>query len=304
MLRFLNTISVDGSYGQSLIVIVQGLPSGLSIDAEEIDEELREFYIEYDSPKWQYAGGATFHNNATITAGIRNGLTIGSPLCLNFSPIRNSVLEWDIIREFISRVIVGTVAKTLLKEFGISLLNHIISINGIQANVNHKSFEQIKERTTISLLRCADKEAETRMIKAIDETKKSGDVARCVFEVRVINLPIGLGSSINWDRRLDGRLSQAVMSIPGVTGIEIGVLPPNNVGGLECGVTNGQPLCLRATVLPEAGTSSLVPVIADSIIGEAVVAIELCRAMQEKFFGDTVMEMKNNYHKTINDKRI
>ncbi|MEW6608766.1 MAG: chorismate synthase, partial [bacterium] len=258
--------------------------------------------------------------------------------------LRN-VLERASARETAARVAVAAIAKTLLREFNIQLLSHVLQIGDVQANLEEKNFETLKERVLISLLRCADKEAETEMIKLIEEAKKEGDTVGGIFEVMAIGVPIGLGSYSQWDKRLDARLACAVMSIPAIKGIEIGLgfecaktpgskvhdeifynktrgffRKTNHAGGLEGGVTNGQPIVLRAVMKPiptlrkplaSVNFQTKEPTIASyersdvcavpsaSVVGESVVAIELCKAMQEKFGGDSLDEMKKNYHNYI-----
>lgn len=378
MLRFL---TAGEAHGQSLTIIIEGLPAGLKIEIEELNQGLREQQIEYGSQRWPLLN----YDEVTITSGLRKGITLASPLCLTiinkdwknwqqvmavpqeetvsnweetmmvprpgqadlcgaikyqYKDLRN-VIERANLRQTSSQVIAGAVAKVLLKEFNILLLSHIVEINGIKANLADERFDYIRERTLMSLLRCGDKEAEVRMIKAIDEAKKNGNSLGGIFEVKAINLPPGLGSYVHWDRQLDGRLAQALMSIPGVKGVELGLgfdsarrlgsqaydaiyysqrkgfyRQTNHAGGLEFGVTNGQPLCLRAAVAPGPSLSSTLPSVnfqtkeqalvsyerADicvvpsmSVVGEAVVAIELAGAMQEKFGGDSLNEMKDNY---------
>lgn len=254
--------------------------------------------------------------------------------------LRN-VLERASARETASRVAVGAIAKILLRQFDIQVVSHVIQIGKVKANVEDKSFNEIKERILISLLRCADKEKETEMIKVIEQAKEEGDTVGGIFEVRAIGVPIGLGSYSQWDRRLDGRLAFSVMSIPAIKGVEIGLgfecaeMPgsavhdeifytkhkgylrkTNHAGGLEGGVTNGQPIVLRAAMKPiptlrkplasvnfqtkgptmaSYERSDVCAVPSASVVGEAAIAIELCKAMQEKFAGDSIQEMKKNY---------
>jgi len=257
------------------------------------------------------------------------------------SDLRN-VLERASARETAARVAVASIAKTLLRQFDIQLVSHVVQIGKVKAKVENKSFDEIKERILISILRCADKEAEQEMIKLIEQAKKDGDTLGGIFEVMAIGIPIGLGSYSQWDKRLDGRLAFAMMSIPAIKGVEIGLgfecakmlgsmvhdeifyhkgagffRKTNHAGGLEGGVTNGEPLVLRAAMKPiptlrkmlasvnfqtkeptmaSYERSDVCAVAAASVVGEAMVVIELCKAMQEKFAGDSLQEMKENYH--------
>lgn len=254
--------------------------------------------------------------------------------------LRN-VLERASARETAARVAVGAIAKILLRQFDIQVISQVIQIGKIKANVEDKSFEEIKERILISLLRCADKEKEIEMLKVIEQAKEEGDTVGGIFEVIAVGVPIGLGSYSQWDRRLDGRLAFSVMSIPAIKGVEIGLgfecanIPgsavhdeifytkhkgyfrkTNHAGGLEGGITNGQPIVLRAAMKPiptlrkplasvnfetkeftmaSYERSDVCAVPSASVVGEAAVSIELCKAMQEKFAGDSMQEMKKNY---------
>lgn len=254
--------------------------------------------------------------------------------------LRN-VLERASARETAARVAVGAIAKILLRQFDIQVISQVIQIGKVKANVEDKSFSEIKERILISLLRCADKEKETEMLKLIEQAKEEGDTVGGIFEVIAVGVPIGLGSYSQWDRRLDGRLAFSVMSIPAIKGVEIGLgfecanIPgsavhdeifytkhkgyfrkTNHAGGLEGGITNGQPIVLRAAMKPiptlrktlasvnfqtkeptmaSYERSDVCAVPSASVVGEAAVSIELCKAMQEKFAGDSMQEMKKNY---------
>jgi chorismate synthase len=189
-------------------------------------------------------------------------------------------------------------------------------------------------------VRCADAEAGEAMMRKIDEARKRGTSLGGVFEVVALNLPIGLGSYVHWDRKLDGRLAQAVMSIQAIKGVEIGlgfegakrfgfethdeifyedgrfVRKTNRAGGLEGGMSNGQPIIVRGAMKPistqyapmasvdlltkepfkaSIERSDICSVPAAGVIGEAVVAFEIARALREKFGGDSLEEMTRNY---------
>ncbi|HET6466706.1 MAG TPA: chorismate synthase [Nitrospiria bacterium] len=255
--------------------------------------------------------------------------------------IRN-VLEKASARETAIRVAVGAVAKALLKPFGINFVSHVREIGGIQAETSRMSFEQIRQAAEESEVRCADAAAAGKMIEKIREAKDKGDTLGGVFEVIADPVPIGLGSYGQWDRRLGARLAFGLMSIQAMKGVEIGMgfeaarrfgsevhdeifydeagkrfyRKTNNAGGLEGGITNGQPIVLRVAMKPistlysplksvdikskepfEATVerSDICTVPAAGVIGEAVVAFELAAAMIEKFGGDSLIEMKRNY---------
>ena len=371
MLRYL---TAGESHGGCLVAILEGMPSGLKVDVEKINRELlrrqggygRSLRMKIEADKIE------------ILSGIRKGETIGSPIALKIenkdfkidklpkvsaprpghadlagaikydrSDIRD-VLERASARETAARVAVGAICKLLLGEFEVELLSHVVMIAGIKAHTpaaeeaeQDTLFEQIKSRSSKSSLFCADKAAEKLMIKEIDKAKKAGDTVGGIFEIIVINLPVGLGSHTHGDHRLDGRLGQALLSIPGIKGVELGLgfevakllgsqvhdeicykkgkgffRSSNNAGGIEGGMTNGQPIILRCAMKPistlgcplksvdisskeitravvERSDICVVP--AAGVIGEAVVATELANAMLEKFGGDSLQEMKRNY---------
>lgn len=268
--------------------------------------------------------------------------------------IRN-VLERASARETAARVAVGSVAEKLLEMLGIIIIGYVLQIGRITANETpgfaqssqneRPDLQKFKEALSGSQLYCPDPKAEEAMKLEIDHAKAAGDSLGGVFEVCVFGLPPGLGSYVQWDRRLDGNLARSLMSIPSVKGVEIGLgfaasrLPgslahdeiyhekgkgfyrlTNRAGGLEGGITNGEPLIIRAAVKPiptlykplhsvdlltyepqlasveRADTCS---VSAASVIGEAAVAWELSAALLDKFGGDTVDELKKNYDSYI-----
>jgi chorismate synthase len=192
------------------------------------------------------------------------------------------ILERASARETAARVAAGAVAKKLLSEIGVQIASHVVAIGCVTANVDASQMPlaEIMERAEASELRCLDPEAEARMKQLIDEAMNKGETLGGVFEVIADGVPIGLGSHVQWDKKLDGRLAQAVMSIPAVKGVEIGrafelaqkfgsqahdpFLAPNpnasdwrffprasnNAGGLEGGVTNGERIVVRGAMKP------------------------------------------------------
>ena len=189
----------------------------------------------------------------------------------HFSDLRN-VLERSSARKTAIEVAVGSVAKQILKEFGIMGFSHVIQIGNVKLDFYPKTYTLIKEKAEQSDVRCADELTSDRMINAINEAAQAGDTLGGKFEVIFGNLPIGLGSYVHWDRALDGRLAQAVMSIPAVKAVEVGAgveaaslkgsqmhdeifvknkvvyRQTNNAGGLEGGMTNGEALVIKGTM--------------------------------------------------------
>ena len=189
----------------------------------------------------------------------------------NFTDLRN-VLERSSARKTAIEVAVGSVAKQILKEFGIMGFSHVIQIGNVKLDFYPKTYTLIKEKAEKSDVRCADDLTADRMRNAIDEAAQAGDTLGGKFEVIFGNLPVGLGSYVHWDRCLDGRLAQAVMSIPAVKAVEIGAgvdaaslkgsqmhdeifvknknvyRHTNNAGGIEGGMTNGEALVIKGTM--------------------------------------------------------
>ncbi len=268
--------------------------------------------------------------------------------------LRN-VLERASARETTARVAVGAIARRLLKEFGIEVFSHVVALGGIEAHPEG-SWEEIRERAEASPVRCADPEAAAQMMAAIDAAKEAGDTLGGVFEVVVTGVPPGLGSHVHYDRKLDGRLAQALMSVQAIKGVEVGLgfraaamrgsqvhdpiayrpYPPgpvtpqmlaaaerpgfyrlrNHAGGLEGGMSNGEPVIVRAAMKPIATLYEPLPSVdfytkepfaasversdtcavpAAGVIGEAVVAFEVARAFLEKFGGDSIQEIQRHY---------
>ena len=255
------------------------------------------------------------------------------------------ILERASARETTARVAAGAVAKRLLADFGITIGSHIVMLGGVQARVPDELPADLNAAADASPVRTLDPEAEKRMIETIDQAKATGNTLGGAFEVVVRGLPVGLGSHISWDRRLDGRLAQALMSIQAMKGVEIGMgfdaarrpgsevhdefdrtpdktqtggysRRSNRAGGLEGGMTTGEPLVVRVAMKPlstlmrplssvnlrtgsaaEANTerSDVVALAAAGVVGEAMTAIILADAFLEKFGGDSMTEIRQNF---------
>jgi chorismate synthase len=251
------------------------------------------------------------------------------------------ILERASARETTMRVAVGSVAKTLLNSLGIEIVGHIVSIGNINAAPlpAEATISEIRQKTDESPFRCFDSSVEEAMIKAVDDAKLAGDTLGGIFEVIVDGLPVGLGTHAQWDRKLDGRLAQALMSIQAIKGVEIGMgfeaarkpgslvhdpiytengriyRKTNHAGGLEGSMTNGERLIVRAAMKPIATLmkaldsvdlktklaekavierSDVCAAPAAAVIGEAVVAIEIAKVLQEKFGEDSLAEIRRN----------
>jgi chorismate synthase len=256
--------------------------------------------------------------------------------------LRN-VIERASSRETAARVAVGAICAALLRQFGVAVRSHVVAIGGVgyepgalsEAPARDDAFWQAVEASDV---RCAEPDLSARMIARIVEGKRTGDTCGGIFEVVATGVPIGLGSYAQWDRRLSGRLAQALMSIPSAKGVEIGggfalaALPgsqvhdvlryesgtgwrhlTNHAGGIEGGITNGEPVWARVAVKPiptlphplpsadirtgetvEAGRyerSDVCVVPAAGVVGEAMLAITLAEAWLEKFGGDSLAEI-------------
>jgi chorismate synthase len=252
------------------------------------------------------------------------------------------ILERASARETASRVAAGAIAKAFLRELGIEVGSHVVMLGGIVAEYPAELPDDLNAASDPSPVRCLDPEAEERMIDLIDEAKKNGDTLGGVFEVVARGIPAGLGSHVSWDRKLDGRLGGALMSIQAIKGVEIGLgfeagarpgsrvhdeivrdaaagrgggysRSSNNAGGLEGGITTGQPLVCRAAMKPistlmqplrtvdlRTGEEALAvrersdvcALPAAGVVGEAMVAIVLAEAVLEKFGGDAIGDVR------------
>jgi chorismate synthase len=239
------------------------------------------------------------------------------------------------------RVAVGSVCRIFLEQFNINVFSYVIEIGGIRAKIERLSLHNLSKKAERSILRCPCPDAEKQMIKLIDKARAGGDSLGGIFEITVVGTPPGLGSYIQWDERLDGRLSRALMSIQAIKGVEIGIgfnaarLPgsrvhdqiyyknptgfyrkTNHAGGIEGGISNGEPIILRAAMKPIATLysplssvdivskktvkatverSDICRVPSAAVIGEAMVCNEIAAAFLEKFGGDSMKEISRNY---------
>ena len=247
MLRYL---TAGESHGVCLTAILEGMPAGLPLAPSFIDEQLRRRQL-------GYGRGARMTSVETdrvqILAGLRGGKTIGSPLALqvpnkdtsidrlpvvtrprpghadlsgalkyNHEDVRN-ILERASARETAARVAVGAVAKRLLQEFSIEVFSHVVRMGGVQANTERLTHAQVRKKAEVSPLRCADSKAEAKMIALVDKAKAAGDTLGGAIEIVATGVPVGLGSHVQWDRKLDARLSAGLMAIQAIKAVEIGV---------------------------------------------------------------------------------
>ena len=309
MLRFL---TAGESHGESLIAILEGLPAGLEVGSSQINAELakrqkgygRGKRMEIESDRVEFfsglRGGRTL--GSPLAMRIRNrdwenwkdtmdpegrnreARSVTSPrpghadlaggIKYGHKDLRN-ILERASARETAARVAVGAVAKALLDRCGVTVGGHVVSIGG--SSPSRAEFARPMEGAAAetSPVRCIDGSAEKEMVKLIDKAVEDGETLGGVFEIKVFDVPVGLGSHVHWDRRLDSDLASAVMSIPAIKGVQIGSgfrgaeLPgsavhdaifhdkvngfyreTNNAGGIEGGISNGETIILSAAMKP------------------------------------------------------
>ncbi|MDP3786366.1 MAG: chorismate synthase [Candidatus Omnitrophota bacterium] len=347
MLRYL---TAGESHGKCLIGILEGMPSGLKVDKGTINLELKRRQAGFGrGPRM-----AIESDTVAILSGLRKGITMGSPIALSIEnkdasidtlpvvtrprpghadlagvikydrdDIRD-ILERASARETAMRVTIGAICKALLDEFGIRIGSHVVEIGG-----------------------AADQKT---MIKKAGKCAKIGETLGGICEITAAAVPIGLGSHVHYDRRLDTRIAGAMMSIQAIKGVEIGLgfaaarltgskvhdeiifdrkngfsRKTNNAGGLEGGITNGEPVVVRIAMKPIATLGKplasvdirtkqkiraqverhdVCAVHAASVVAEGVLAFEIASAMTEKFGGDSMKEMKRNFDGYIKQVKV
>ncbi len=365
------------SHGPAITAILSGIPAGLRISIAEIDRDLARRQAGYGR------GGrmAIEHDRVSITAGVRHGETLGSPICLvvenrdwenwraemsieppeeewrsarevtvprpghadlaggakfGHSDMRN-VLERASARETAARVAAGAICRKLLAELGGRIRSRTVAIGGV-CDTAFDGSEAAWERVEQSDVRCSDAEVAAAMRRRIDEAREAGDSVGGVIEVVAEGIVPGLGSHVSWCERLDGRIGQAMLSIPAIKAVEIGagmqaadlggseVHDPivrseggewpfarlgNRAGGIEGGISNGEPIVVRLAMKPiptlvtplpsvdvrtgEATTahaerSDVCAVPAAGVVAEAMLAMVLASAALEKFGGDCLAD--------------
>jgi chorismate synthase len=318
MLRYL---TAGESHGPSLTAILEGIPARLPLSTKDIDIELSRRQMGYgrggrmkieqdrvvitagvrhgltlggpialtitnrDFANWQdtmapEAEARARDTRPPVTRPRPGHADLPGAIKYGHRDARN-VLERASARETTARVAVGAVCKRLLREFGVSVLSHVVEIGGVRASIGDLSPERIGPLAEASPVRCADREASEAMVARIDEARKRKTTLGGIFEVIVEGAPVGLGSYIQWDHKLDGRLARALMSIQAIKGVEVGLgfevarrfgfeahdeifydperRPPhglkffrktNYAGGLEGGMSNGEAIVLRAAMKP------------------------------------------------------
>ncbi len=375
MLRFL---TAGESHGKALVVIIEGLPAGLAVNAEYISDELARRRLGYGrGPRMRFEA-----DELTLLGGIRHGRTLGSPVAIEIgnsewpkwtdemSPApgqttkpltqprpghadlagmqkyglaeARDVLERASARETAARVAAGAVCKLLLRELDIDIVSHVVQLGPVLAKAGSRPLAGDLEAVDISPVRCFDPEVEAEMIEAIKAAAKDGDSLGGAAEVIAYGVPVGLGSHVHWDRKIDGLLAQALMSIHAVKAVEIGEgvevaglrgsvahdpiewdaaartyrRSSNHAGGVEGGITNGEPVVARCYMKPlstlnrpvlktvdvvtkeetvsfkERTDHTAVP--AMGVVAETMMAWVIASEALRKFGGDSVAELTRN----------
>lgn len=376
MLRFL---TAGESHGQGLVVIVEGLPAGLQVTEEQIQSELGRRRLGFGrGPRMRFE-----QDQLTLIGGIRHGRTLGSPVAIEIAntewpkwqeemspaPGRTEkpltqprpghadlpgmqkygfddardVLERASARETAARVAAGALTKLFLAELGIRIVSHIVQLGPVVSKSTIRPRPEDLTAVDESQVRCFDAEAEEAMIAEIKAAAKVGDSLGGMAEVIGYGAPVGLGSHVHWDRKIDGLLAQALLSIQAVKGVEIGDATEiagrrgseahdaigwdvessdyrrdtNRSGGIEGGMTNGEPVVARVAMKPLATLNrpvlktvdveskqetvsfkertDVTAVPAMGVVAETMMALVLAGEALRKFGGDSMVEVLRNH---------
>ena len=374
------------SHGKGLLSILEGMPAGLDLPEEYINHQLKRRQQGYgrgsrmkiESDRAEIISGVRFGKTIGSPIGlfIKNKDWENWTTQMSVSPvdaeiqkvtlprpghadlagavkyrhddIRN-VLERSSARETACRVAVGSAARRLLELFNITLASYVTQIGSVKSrtDVSEIDINEIIETSEQSPVRCLDKDSEAEMIKVIDSAREKGNSIGGIVEIIALGLPIGLGSYVHWDRRLDGQIAQAMISIPAIKGVEIGLgfqtasrlgsdvhdeiyyneklkdtakngyyRKTNNAGGIEGGMTNGEPVIVRIAMKPiptltvpldsvdmntkkpqkahkERSDCCAVP--AAGVVAESMLALILANAFLEKYGNDSMGEIKERH---------
>ena len=365
------------SHGKALLALVEGLPAGMPVDSLFIDRELQRRQGGYGRGGRQKIET----DRAEFLTGVRLGKTIASPVTMlipnkdsrlddltatpplhrprpGHADLAGSVkwltddcretLERASARETAARVAAGALSRCLLREFGIEVFGFVRSVGSVTASVeiDENNWRELIGLRDASEVYCPDATADAGMRDFINQQKMAKDTAGGIVEAHVFGCPIGLGSCMTWDGRLDSRIAAAVVGIQAFKGVEIGMgfetarlpgskvhdeidfdpakkdqpslgftRPTNHAGGIEGGMTNGQPVVVRGAMKPistlgkplrsidlktgqssQAGweRSDISAISAASVVMENVIAFEIARAFVEKFGGDSLREVRAN----------
>jgi chorismate synthase len=376
VLRFL---TAGESHGQGLVVILEGLPAGLPITVEQVQAELARRRLGFGrGPRMRFE-----QDRLTLIGGVRHGRTLGSPVAIEIAntewpkweqemspgPGRTEkpltqprpghadlpgmqkygfddardVLERASARETAARVAAGAVGKAFLAELGIGVVSHVVQMGPVVSKATARPSLADLAAVDESQVRCFDPEAEAAMVAEVKAAAKVGDSVGGVVEVIGYGVPVGLGSHVHWDRRLEGLLAQALMSIQAVKAVEIGdaldvagrrgseahdpILwdamsgryrrASNWGGGIEGGMSNGEPLIARVAMKPLATLNrpvlktvdvvtkeetvsfkertDVTAVPAMGVVAETMMALVVAGEALRKFGGDSMAEVLRNH---------
>jgi len=331
------------SFEQDVVTIIGGVRHGVTLGSPVAIEVGNSEW-----PKWETVMAADPVDPAVLEGQARNApLTRPRPGHADLAGMQKyghtdarPILERASARETAARVAVGTVAKALIKQaLGIEIVSHVVELGSVVVKPGILPTPADAERIDADPLRCMDSEAGARMVAEVDAAKRDADTLGGIVEVIAYGVPVGLGSHTQWDRKLDSRLAAALMSIQAIKGVEIGdaftqarsrgsvahdeIVPTatgvkrltDRAGGLEGGMTSGEPLRVRAAMKPisslnrplstvdvstgEPATainqrSDVCAVPAAAVVAEAMVALVLAEAVVDKFGGDSLDELRRN----------
>jgi chorismate synthase len=381
----LRYLTAGESHGQGLVVIVEGLPAGLEVTEEMIQFELSRRRLGYGrGPRMRFE-----QDELTLIGGLRHGRTLGSPVAIEIAntewpkwteemspaPGRTEkpltkprpghadlpgmqkygfvdardALERASARETAARVAAGSLAKALLSHLGVQIVSHVIQMGPVVSKSTLRPGPEDLETVDESQVRCFDPETEAAMVSEIKAAAKIGDSLGGVVEVIGYGVPVGLGSYVQWDRKLDGLLAQAFISIQAVKAVEIGEgfdvagrrgsdahdaivwdrearvyrRESNRSGGIEAGISNGEPLVARVAMKPLATLNrpvlktvdtvtkeetvsfkertDVTAVPAMGVVAETAMALVVAGEAMRKFGGDSLDEMVRNYDAYLAD---
>jgi chorismate synthase len=378
----LRLLTAGESHGKAITAVLEGMPAGVPVSRDGIDHELRRrqggygrgHRMQIERDEVDITSGIRHGQTlgAPITLVVENRDHAKWTEIMSADPIAGSparqltrprpghadlagglkygrhdlrdVLERASARSTAARVAAGAVCKQFLAPFGVRIVGHVLELGDVVAPPHEGSLDALESAAEASAVGCADRDTSERMKAAIDAAKDAGDTLGGIFEVIATGVPPGLGSYVEWDRKLDGRLAQAMCSIQAVKGVEVGDAfrvargpgsrahdeieygdsgfrhRSNRAGGVEGGVTNGEPVVVRAAMKPIATLmkplfsvdvrtkdpapagierSDVCALPAARVIGEAAVAFVLAQAWIEKFGGDSFDDVRTSveaYH--------
>ena len=374
MLRYLDA---GESHGRGMVCLLEGMPRGVPLRSAHIERELSRRRLGYGrGPRMDLE-----EDRVEIYSGVRGGLTLGSPIAMLVANAEHAkwegimavegevagppltaprpghadlagalkygtrdlrdILERASARETVGRVCAGAVAGRLLGELGMEILSHVTAVGGVAAEAPQELSPELLREADADAMRCLDAEASLRMREEVDAAREAGDSLGGIFQVVAFGVPVGLGSHVHWDRRLDARLAAALMGIQAVKGCAVGGgfelatlrgsraadeifraeggglrRGSNHAGGIEGGMSNGEPIVLQAAMKPiptlrsplrsvdlisgeavegavERADVCAVPAAAG--VAEACVSFVLAQALLEKTGGDSMEEIEERF---------